>query len=71
MDDQYASLDPHGVKRRVFFHVVTQPIINPIQLGLTSVSLFGASRTTNIIILVLILLQLFKSIGNSYVCMEI
>lgn len=67
MDDQYASLDPRGV----FFHLVTQPIRNPIQLGLTLVSPFGASRTTNIIILVLILLQLFNSIGNSYACMEI
>ena len=60
MDDQYISLAPQGVKGRFFFNVVTQPIINSIQQGLTLVSPFGASHTANIIMLVLILSQLFN-----------
>ena len=45
IDVPYASLTSQGVEHRRPVQMVTHPDNNPVQQGLTSVFLFGASRT--------------------------
>ena len=45
IDVHYASLTSQGVQHRRSVQMVTHPDNDPVQQGLTSVFLFGASRT--------------------------